>query len=234
MTKVLSLDASTTTIGVSVLSKDDKGKISLDLCEYLKPPKEGALFERFAIVKSWVVDLIQKHKPDEVIIENFIAYMKASNAATIILLATFNRMIGMAVYEETGRLPKMINVVALRHSLKLTDELPDKSEIPELVAKHLNISFPYVYFKYKKKEGGRVAEESYDIADAIALGLGYLKNPDLALPDIPEPKKKKGSKKKIAKPNKKAGKTSPSKKKIPKKKPIKKIKVSSKKPVKKI
>lgn len=214
--KILSFDASTTTIGISLLTKNDStNKTTLDYISYFKPPKDGALFERFKITKDYILDIIDQLSPDEIVIEDFIPYMKGSNAATTILLATFNRMIGLAVFEKTGKLPKMINVVALRHTLKLTKDLPSKEEIPELVATHLEIKFPYVYISDGKKKG-QVAEESFDIADAIALGLAYLMKPELAIKKSKTTSKKK--KKKSIKVKKKTALAKAKKKKVIKKK----------------
>lgn len=202
--RILSFDASTTTVGVSLLAQELGQPINLEYSDFFKPPKDGELFARFKAVKDFVIELIDKLNPDEIVIEDFIPFMKASNSKTIILLATFNRMVGMAIYEKTGKSPKMINVLALRHALKLSPELPSKDQIPELVAHHLDTNFPYVYITGGKKKG-QISEESYDIADAVALGLGYLIKPELAIKKEKKPKKRKSTKKKTKKAIKKKG-----------------------------
>ena len=58
----------------------------------------------------------------------------------------------------------------MRHAIKLSKVLPKKEEIPELVAKILNIKFPYVFNKKQKQ-----IIENQDMADSIALILAYIK-----------------------------------------------------------
>jgi hypothetical protein len=58
--------------------------------------------------------------------------------------------------------------MTIRHGLKINKLLPKKEEIPELVAKHLGITFPY---QLNKK--GKIKIENYDMADGIAVALYY-------------------------------------------------------------
>jgi hypothetical protein len=48
----------------------------------------------------------------------------------------------------------------------LSPDLPKKEDMPDLVAKHLGITFPY---EYDKK--GKVKEVSRDMADGVAVAL---------------------------------------------------------------
>jgi hypothetical protein len=191
--KILGLDASTTTIGVAVIETTTAGN-KLIHSSYFKPSKEGHIFERLTEARQFVYDLIDQHKPDEVVIEDIIAFMAGgSTASTTLLLNVWNKTCGLAVFDKLGKPPQMINVLALRHALKENKIFPKKEEMPELVAKKLGITFPYVYIT-KGKYKDNIAAESYDMADAIALALGYAIKPELGIKKAKKKKVKKSKK----------------------------------------
>jgi len=168
MKRVLGFDASSSTIGYCILDIDGYN-IQFVHANYIKPPKKGNIIERIAKTRQEVQEVIQKYKPDYVGIEEIIQFMAgASTAKTIIMLTTFNRMVGLAAYDCLKKLPEMFNVVSIRHGLKLDKELPKKENIPQLVSAHLGITFPY---EYDKK--GKVKVESFDMADGVAVALYY-------------------------------------------------------------
>ena len=163
---ILSLDVSSTTIGVAVLAII-KNQPKLIACSYIKPPKDGRIFERLAKTQEEIINLIAKYQPTIVAIEDIAQFIpRKSTANTIITLAVFNRMVGLTVYNMTGKSPEMYSVMTIRHGMKATKKLPDKEEIPALVESLLGIKFPY---EYTKK--GKIKVESYDMADATILGL---------------------------------------------------------------
>lgn len=165
--KVMGIDASTATVGLSVLSKNRK--IKLVHYDFFKPPKISQM-ESLSKTKSFIMKKILKFEPDEMVIEEIVKYMKGgSGAKTVIPLAVMNRTIALTYYELTGKQPHFLSVLKVRHAIKFDIKLPPKEKIPEIVAKHLNIKFPYV--KNKKK----IKQESYDVADSIAVALAYLK-----------------------------------------------------------
>lgn len=167
--KVMGFDVSSSVIGYSLLEIENN-KISFKLCDYYKPIKSGNIFERLYKTKTDISKIISKNKPDYIVIEDIVQFMKnQSGAKTIISLALFNRIVGLAAFEFLGKSPELISVMSIRHGIKLSKPLPKKEEIPELVAKHLNIKFPYVY----KKDGLSIRNESYDMADSIAVALFY-------------------------------------------------------------
>lgn len=170
--RVVGLDASTTTIGFSVVEYDGYSAPDLKHVEHFKPPKKGDLFERLAKVRTFIFDRLDKFKPDDVALEDIILFMKGrSTAKTISSLAVLNRIVGLAVYDKMGKPPQLLNVMKIRHAIKDGKTLPPKEDIPELVAKILNIKFPYILNKK-----GAVAVENYDRADAIAVALAYIEN----------------------------------------------------------
>lgn len=139
-----------------------------------KPVKTVSIFKSLMQVKAEVLDIIKKYKPDEIAIEDLIQFMpKKSTARTIITLAIYNRTVGLTCYESLGKEPSLYNVMSIRHLLKLNKEFPAKEEMPALVEKHLKIQFPWVMKTVKKKGIATVitCEESYDVADGIAVAL---------------------------------------------------------------
>ena len=175
--RILSIDASTTTIGIGVLDHY-RTKTKLVHHEYFKPPKKGSIFERLSAVKDYMKKLHLKWKPDVVCIEDIILFMAGgSGAKTIIPLAIVNRTIGLTWYELMGKEPELLSVMKIRHALKFGKELPPKDQIPEVVAKRLGIDFPYYMKANRKTKKEEIMVESYDVADAIAVGLAHIIKP---------------------------------------------------------
>lgn len=189
--RILSLDASTTTIGISVIDEDNS-KIELKFLSHFKPNKKLNIFEVLAMVRIKIQTLIDEFQPDEIVLEDIILFMPGrSTAATISALAVLNRTVGLAVYDKTGKPPILLNVTKIRHAIKKSKQLPAKEDIPELVAERLGISFPYMFDKK-----GKVIVENYDRADSIAVGLAYFELKKTGKLDTVKKKKKKKRKKK--------------------------------------
>ena len=170
MKKVLGLDISSTTIGWCILEIDEQtNNINFINASYLKPLKNGDSIERIVDTRNKIKDIIDKYKPDYIGIEDIIKFMKGkSSAQTIIMLTTYNRMTCLVVYDYLSRSPELFSVMAIRHGLKINKIFPKKEDMPELVAKHLAISFPYQLNKKNK-----IKVESYDMADGISVALYY-------------------------------------------------------------
>jgi Holliday junction resolvasome RuvABC endonuclease subunit len=111
--------------------------------------------------------IIDQVKPDYIGIEDIIQFMQGkSTAKTIITLTTFNRMIALLAYDYLKKSPELINVNTIRSALKIGTDRPKKEDMPELVAKHLRINFPY-----DTNKKGNLKVENYDKADGIAVAL---------------------------------------------------------------
>jgi Holliday junction resolvasome RuvABC endonuclease subunit len=177
MKRVLGFDVSSTTVGYSVLEIDDHNNIQFVLCNFVKPLKKGTIVERMVHTRDVIRSVIDQVKPDYIAIEDIIQFMAgASTAKTIIMLTTFNRMISLLAYDYLQKPPALHSVMTIRHGLKIGKVLPKKEEIPELVAKHLNIKFPYLRTKSKVTKKGKqidskIKVESYDMADGVAVAL---------------------------------------------------------------
>jgi Holliday junction resolvasome RuvABC endonuclease subunit len=180
--RILGLDASTKTIGLSIIDEID-GYMTLSHLEHFHPPKDGDIFERLAIVRKFIIDKIDEFKPTDIALEDIILFMKnKSSAQTIRALAILNRTVGLAIYNYTGKSPNLLSVMKVRHAIKLTNVFPSKDDIPELVAKILNIKFPYIldkdgsYAVHKRgKNKGKYIEQNFDRADSIAVAIAFIK-----------------------------------------------------------
>jgi Holliday junction resolvasome RuvABC endonuclease subunit len=169
MTRVLGIDVSSTTIGYCILDIDQSNKISFIHANYLKPLKEGTIIERIVDTRNRLKDIMDGYQPDHIGVEDIIKFMKGkSSADTVVMLTTFNRMTCLLAHDHLQKSPELFNVLSIRHGLKQNNIFPKKEDMPELVAKHLGITFPY---QFGKK--GKVQEESYDMADGVAVALYY-------------------------------------------------------------
>jgi Holliday junction resolvasome RuvABC endonuclease subunit len=170
MNYILSFDASTTTIAFAHLSVDQK-VVKLLACDHYNPSKKLDLFPKLAKVQDFVKDVLKSTSCQETAIEDIILHMaRFSTAKTISTLAILNRTVGLTIFNETGVAPELLNVMKIRHAIKLNKELPKKEEIPSLVEKYIDVNFPYVINKK-----GKQAIESQDRADAIVVGLASFK-----------------------------------------------------------
>jgi Holliday junction resolvasome RuvABC endonuclease subunit len=179
MKRILGFDVSSSAIGYCVLEIDDfTGQIKFISMDYLLPSKKGNIIDRIVDTRNKLNDIINKIGPDYIGIEDLIKFMPKSTATTVVVLATFNRMVCLLAYDYLQKQPELLNVMSIRHGLKTNKVLPKKEEMPELVAKHLGINFPYLKSKSKitkkgKKIEGKIKAESFDMADGVAVALYY-------------------------------------------------------------
>ena len=182
----MGLDASTATIGVSLLKVNDE-LVELVHYEYFKPSKDGEIFEKLAEVYNFIQNKIKELKPDEIVLEDIILFMAGkSTAKTICGLAIINRTVGLAIYNLTGKPPILLNVLKIRHTIKLDKKFPSKEEIPALIAIRLGIEFPWIYKTNKKTGVVKILTENFDIADSISAAYAHIL---LSKPKEVKPKK---------------------------------------------
>lgn len=167
---VLGFDCSSSVVGWSALEIDEDTKNIKELKSgYHKVIKTGLLMERIVHTRNAINNILKEVNPDYVGIEQIIEFMKGkSTAKTIVSLATFNRMIALCAYDFLNKSPEFFNVMSIRHGLKLNKQLPKKEDMPELVAYHLEIKFPY-----QKNKKDKIKTENYDMADGMAVALYY-------------------------------------------------------------
>jgi Holliday junction resolvasome RuvABC endonuclease subunit len=208
--KVLGFDISSSCIGFCLLLLDEEKKtIKLGKLDHFKPIKRGTVLERLQDTRDKMADVINQLQPDDIAIEDIITYMpKRSSANTIILLATFNRMMCLLSLDYLGKSPAMYDVMDIRRGIKEGESPPSKDEVPELIAKHLGISFPWIY----GKKGGLLVENG-DRADACAVALFHscilagLRPPPLPKKRKVKTKKQTKAHKKLSRPKKAKRKT---------------------------
>ncbi len=194
--KVLAFDASTSTIGISLLSFEkvdgEELKINVEKIWYYKPPKKGGIFEKLSETRKEITKVLEEYKPDLTTLEDIIQYMpNKSQAKTTITLGILNRTVGTAIYDTLGKEPTLLNVMSIRHHLKKSkNEVPKKEDLPSLLEERLDIKFPYQYI-LKGKYKGDIAPETFDMSDSLALGITFIEK---SL--VPVKLKKKKSKKK--------------------------------------
>lgn len=172
MKTVLGLDVSSSTIGWCVLEIEKNNNIKYVDSGYFKPVKNGFIMDRIIDSRKKIQEIINKYQPDYIAIEDLIKFMPKSTATTVVVLATFNRMICLVCYDYLKSYPALFNVMTIRHGLKFEKNLPKKEDMPELVAKHLEINFPYELSTRGKKKN-KIKIENYDVADGIAVALYY-------------------------------------------------------------
>lgn len=199
---IVGIDASTSTIGWSVLQIEDGHQPHLLSSGSWKPnPKKNTKkglseFEALFAVRKWIQEKIVHIKPDVVVIEDFIKFMgKFSTATVIASLAILNRTVGLAVYEALGEAPKFLTVHEVRGALKKEGgTAPSKEEVPSRLQELLSIP-SIVKFKKNRKGIDVPIEESYDEADGIAVALawGLREQKGLNVPRIKKKKRKKNA-----------------------------------------
>ena len=171
--RIMGVDASTSTIGICIVTYDNKRnpKMELDHVEYYKPTKKGNIFERLSSVRKFIFEKIDELEPDEIALEEIVLFMQnKSTAKTITSLASLNRTVGVAILDKTGSSPFMYNVMKIRHAIK-DGQLPKKEDIPNRIEKILETKFPFVL-----NRDGKIAKENYDMSDAVACAICHIIN----------------------------------------------------------
>src|ERR1035437_10334046 len=183
MTKrILAFDVSSTTLAYAVLEINEDKSIQFILANYIKPNKKGNIIERLADTRNQIKKVIEDIKPDYIAIEDIVQFMAgASSAKTLIMLTSFNRLVGLLAYDFLNRSPELFSVMTIRHCIKRQaglNVLPTKEDLPLILEKLLNIKFPW---EYSKK--GKIKEENYDKSDAISCAYCYIINMNKEIAD---------------------------------------------------
>lgn len=180
--RILGLDISTKTIGISVL--DYNKKVELVYVDFYKPikntieDKNKDFLNLLLNAKKHILSIIEKYKPTHIAVEDYIRFMKGgSGSSTIIPLCILNRTICLSIVEKYPEIELSIcNIISIRTKIKKNCGLtsfPPKEEIPKLLEKLLNIKIPRPTKITKKST--KILEEHFDMADAIAVGYYCLK-----------------------------------------------------------
>jgi hypothetical protein len=185
-TFLISLDVSTTTIGMSVF--DFNGKLH---CLTHLTPKVKCEYKIEELIKK--VDLFNKFLDEnqlqdlnikEVVIEE--PLLKSNNANTVGTLLRFNGMITKLMHDKYGIYPKYITTYESRKNafpdlfsanIKGQKVLfgghakdVDKKHV---VWEHVKNEQPHIKWIYDKN--AKLKKENYDMSDSYACGRGYLR-----------------------------------------------------------
>lgn len=171
---IMGLDASSTTIGLSIIEEKDDGYLAFKHVEHYCPIKKDThILDTLKWVKEYIISKLIEFSPDEVVIEEYIKFMKGhSSADSTISLAVLNRTVCLAIYEYTLKKPIILNVNTIRAAIKPKDyHLPrvPKENVLDVVCQHLNITWDWL-----KNKNGKVLETNFDRSDSIACGLSYI------------------------------------------------------------
>lgn len=172
----MGLDVSSTTVGAALIKMDDD-KFELLYYDCFKPPKKDGLFSSLYETRQWITNRVLAWAPEDVAIEDIAQHFAVpgalkgrSTAKTMLKLAVYNRTVGLAIYENLNKDPALINVHTVRSIVKPSGYKGrlSKEDVPEAVAAIMKTDFPY-----KLKKTGKIADESYDVADAMAVALAH-------------------------------------------------------------
>lgn len=147
MTKVLGFDISSRRTGVAVVNN---GRLLKSSCEVIEPKVKWQYGEKLSYFKIEMKRIIQKHKPDYVIIEDI---FKGRNLATFKTLAMFRGVAVQTIFEEMGTDPASIMPTDARSTIG--------------VATGKEEAFAAITEKFKLQDFN--FEDHNDIVDAIGL-----------------------------------------------------------------
>jgi hypothetical protein len=201
---VLSLDVSTSTIGIALFEDlGDRGELKLlhHVSPKVKPKPSNKMEELFKKVEIFETEFLNKYADfgiTKVIIEE--PLLQSNNVYTIATLLRFNGMISKSVYDTLGIVPDFISsydarkysfseLMAVRKFKKDGTPLNEKQ-----ISKNEPVLFGDYPFDVDKKmvlwnlvsdlypkiiwlhdKNNKLKKENFDMSDAVVAGLGYMK-----------------------------------------------------------
>jgi Holliday junction resolvasome RuvABC endonuclease subunit len=170
---IMGLDASSSTIGLSIIEEQDDGYLVFKHVEHYKPIKKDThILDTLKWVKEYILSKLKEFSPDYVVIEEYIKFMKGqSSADSTISLAVLNRQVCMTVYEFTEKKPIILNVNTIRAAIKPKNyHLPrvPKEEVLNVVCSALQIDWAWL-----KNKNGKILDENFDRSDSIACSYSF-------------------------------------------------------------
>jgi len=201
---ILSLDVSTSTIGIALFEDmGDSGELKLlhHVSPKVKPKPEGKMKELFRKVEIFEKEFLSKYADfgiTSVVIEE--PLLQSNNVYTIATLLRFNGMISKSVYDTLGVVPDFISsydarkyafpeLMAVRTHKKDGTPLAEKQ-----IAKNKPVLFGSQPFDCDKKmiifekvcdlepqikwildKNNKLKKENFDMSDAYTCGVAYMK-----------------------------------------------------------
>jgi Holliday junction resolvasome RuvABC endonuclease subunit len=173
MKKILGFDISSSTIGYGLIEYDENN-IKISEYGHLKPPgsDKGTLAFRALSASKLLKDLLLKINPDYVAFEDYANRFSEgrSSARTIIVLSVFNEVSAMTCLQTLGFEPVKYPAVTIRSSLSKINgqKITSKEEAFNFITTN------YSDFKLRHKKTGKIKDECFDEADAIAVALTFI------------------------------------------------------------
>ena len=198
---LLSLDVSTSTIGIALFDIDTrKLKLLHHVSPKVKPKPESKMEELFKKVEIFEREFLSQYSNfniTKVVIEE--PLLQSNNVYTIATLLRFNGMISKSIYETIGVVPDFISsydarkfafpeLMAVRRFKKNGTQLSEKE-----IAKNSPVLFGAYDFDVDKKtvifekvcdlepqilwlydKHNKLKKENYDMSDAYCAGIGYM------------------------------------------------------------
>lgn len=173
--KILGLDISSSTIGYGLIDVSSEDNIILLKSGHFKPPDKKKSKDNFSLRLDFAYTCIKKLlkdlKPDIVVVEDYAKKFSAgrSSANTILVLASFNEVCCLSIYQHLKKEPIRIPVRTLRKimSQHYDTDIDDKIDV-------LNFCMnTFKNFKPTKTKMDNYKKEFCDEADAIIVALGY-------------------------------------------------------------
>jgi RNase H-fold protein (predicted Holliday junction resolvase) len=176
--KILGLDISSSTIGWALVEIKNN-ELSLLKYGHLKPPDKKKSNDNFSLRLDYAFNemtkLVKSTKPDIVAIEDYAKKFSSgrSSANTILVLASFNEVCGLAVYRQLGKKPIRIPVSRLRSLVKneYNEIVKDKEDVMRFCKKYFS------NFTESLNRAKNIKQECYDEADSVVVAIGsYLES----------------------------------------------------------
>ena len=171
----LGIDASTTTVGFSILKHDMNGSELLDY-GYIKPDKNTSVYDRALDTVNKLMFYIKKYNVDNINMESMLKNFKYGRTSTdvLIMLAEWNLALRLLLYIKTKKLVYLFHPTTARKLAwgTIFHKVPDKKMavlekalefFPELI-----VSFPKIS---KGPRKGAPKDEIFDVTDSITLGM---------------------------------------------------------------
>lgn len=182
MNKILGLDISSAAVGWCILGHKNKQLTLLDY-GYITPLSNDVCVEKRVLsAVEEIVKIYNKHKPDEVVIEEISkSFTKGkSNADTIMLLAGFNKIISYELYKLSHLPPHKLMPATIRKIIRehlgLKNRL-NKDDIYDIIKKQFK-EFKPILIERNGPYKGNERKENKDITDSVATAWSFLiKNP---------------------------------------------------------
>jgi Holliday junction resolvasome RuvABC endonuclease subunit len=167
---ILGLDCSSATIGWGLIALNSDPVLLA--YGHIKPLKSKyMLLERLNDVYDRIDCLCDQLQPTHIAIEDIVLFMKnKSQAQTITILASFNRVVALAAYKKVPQVT-FYSVHEIRKLIKIGNNLSfkiGKDDMPEIIRGNLAQNFGEIINKR-----GNLAKETFDESDGIAVAWAH-------------------------------------------------------------